>query len=174
MGYLSQFQKRVLVADFCKQHAEKGNPFVWHHFKVVSFSRPTVYRIMIAINEGRDLERKSGVHNRSLSKRQTPYSLVNAINNKVSFRFVPFCQYRALSAASAAKFNISPGRWQHFWPVANVRIVRDKGKRKEIDWDTACRNFKRSISLLFFYKMVLAHFHYKNSVKLNHCFLHLC
>jgi hypothetical protein len=32
---------------------------------------------------------------------------------------------RALSAAAlAAKFNISPGRWHHFWPVAIVPTER--------------------------------------------------
>jgi hypothetical protein len=31
---------------------------------------------------------------------------------------------RALLAASAAKFNISTGRWQHFWPVAIVLTKR--------------------------------------------------
>jgi hypothetical protein len=38
---------------------------------------------------------------------------------------------RALSPAFAVKFNISPGRWQHFpqWPLF---LQRDKGKRTEM------------------------------------------
>jgi hypothetical protein len=48
---------------------------------------------------------------------------------------------RALSAASAAKFNIAPIRWQH---PSHVAIVpsESKGKTEENDWDTACGNFK--------------------------------
>jgi hypothetical protein len=39
-------------------------------------------------------------------------------------RLLWFFLFGALSAALAAKFNISPGRWQHFWPVAIVPIER--------------------------------------------------
>jgi hypothetical protein len=54
---------------------------------------------------------------------------------------IPFRHIRALSAASAAKFNIAPVRWQH---PSHVAIVppESKEKREGNDWDTACRNFK--------------------------------
>jgi hypothetical protein len=48
---------------------------------------------------------------------------------------------RALSAASAAKFNITPVRWQHPSHVAIVP-TESKGKTEGNDWDTACGNFK--------------------------------
>jgi hypothetical protein len=48
---------------------------------------------------------------------------------------------RALSAASAAKFNIAPVRWQHPSHVAIVPF-ESKGKTEGNDWDTACGNFK--------------------------------
>jgi hypothetical protein len=48
---------------------------------------------------------------------------------------------RALSAASAAKFNIAPVRWQHPLHVAIVP-TESKGKTEGNDWDTACGNFK--------------------------------
>jgi hypothetical protein len=56
---------------------------------------------------------------------------------------------RALSAASAAKFNIEPVRWQH---PSHVAIVppENKGKSEGNDWDTACRNFKTSTSSLYY------------------------
>jgi hypothetical protein len=38
---------------------------------------------------------------------------------------------RALSPALAVKFNISPGRWQHF-PLWTLFLQRDKGKRTEM------------------------------------------
>jgi hypothetical protein len=42
------------------------------------------------------------------------------------------------SKALAAKFNISPGRWQFdLWPLF---LLRDKGKGKEMNGDIACRN----------------------------------
>jgi hypothetical protein len=52
---------------------------------------------------------------------------------------------RALSAGSAAKFNIAPTRWQHALLVAIVP-PESKGKTEGNDWDTACGNFKTSIS----------------------------
>jgi hypothetical protein len=55
---------------------------------------------------------------------------------------------RALSAASAAKFNIAPVRWQHPLHVAIVP-PESKGKTEENDWDTACGNFKTSISSIY-------------------------
>jgi hypothetical protein len=48
---------------------------------------------------------------------------------------------RALSAASAAKFNIAPVRWQHPSLVAIVP-PKSKGKTEGNDWDTACGNFQ--------------------------------
>jgi hypothetical protein len=64
---------------------------------------------------------------------------------------------RALSAASAAKFNIASVRWQH---PSHVAIVPPESKRKTEgnDWDTACGNFKNSISLIHHYKNVLVYF----------------
>jgi hypothetical protein len=47
---------------------------------------------------------------------------------------------RALSAASADKFNIAPVRWQHPSHVAIVP-TESKGKTEGNDWDTACGNF---------------------------------
>jgi hypothetical protein len=60
---------------------------------------------------------------------------------QVQFRSLAQVSIRALSAASAAKFNIAPVRWQH---LSHVAIVppESKEKREENDWDTACRNFK--------------------------------
>jgi hypothetical protein len=52
---------------------------------------------------------------------------------------------RALSAASAAKFNIAPVRWQHPSLVA-IAPPESKGKTEGNDWDTARGNFKTSIS----------------------------
>jgi hypothetical protein len=54
---------------------------------------------------------------------------------------------RALSAHSAAEFNISPGRWQHLWLVAIVPPKR-WGKMDRNDCHTAWGNFKTLISLL--------------------------
>jgi hypothetical protein len=51
-----------------------------------------------------------------------------------------FC-IRALLAASAAKFNIAPVRWQHPSHVAIVP-TESKGKTEGNDWVTACGNFK--------------------------------
>jgi hypothetical protein len=50
-------------------------------------------------------------------------------------------QTKALSAASAAKFNITPVRWQH---PSHVAIVppESKGKTEGNDWDTACGNLQ--------------------------------
>jgi serine/threonine protein kinase len=46
-----------------------------------------------------------------------------------------------LSAASAAKFNIAPVRWQHPSHVAIVP-TESKGKTEGNNWDTACGYFK--------------------------------
>jgi hypothetical protein len=48
-----------------------------------------------------------------------------------------YAYIRALSAASAAKFNIAPVRWQH---PSLLAIVPPESKRKTEgnDWDTAC------------------------------------
>jgi hypothetical protein len=64
---------------------------------------------------------------------------------------------RALLAASAAKFNIAPIRWQHPSHVAIVR-PESKGKREGNDWDTACRNFKTSISSIHYNKKCVCSF----------------
>jgi hypothetical protein len=48
---------------------------------------------------------------------------------------------RALSAHSAAEFNISPGRWQNVWLVAIVPTER-WGKMDRNDCHTAGGNFK--------------------------------
>jgi hypothetical protein len=48
---------------------------------------------------------------------------------------------RALSAHSAAEFNILPSRWQHIWLVAIVPPVR-WGKMDRNDCHTAWGNFK--------------------------------
>jgi hypothetical protein len=48
---------------------------------------------------------------------------------------------RFLSAASAAKFNITPVRWQHPSHVAIVP-TESKGKTEGNDWDTACGNLQ--------------------------------
>jgi hypothetical protein len=58
---------------------------------------------------------------------------------------------RALSAHSAAEFNILLGRWQHVWLVA---IVPPKiwGKMDRNDCHTAWGNFKTFISSLPHYK----------------------
>jgi hypothetical protein len=58
---------------------------------------------------------------------------------------------RALSAHSAAKFNISPDRWQHVWLVAIVSPER-WGKMDRNDCHTAWGNFKILISSLNHYK----------------------
>jgi hypothetical protein len=49
---------------------------------------------------------------------------------------------RALSAHSAAEFNILPGRWQHIWLVAIVPPKR-WGEMDRNDCHTAWGNFKR-------------------------------
>jgi hypothetical protein len=52
-----------------------------------------------------------------------------------------YAAIRALSAASAAKYNIAPVRWQHPLHVAIVP-TESKGKTEGNNWDTACGNFK--------------------------------
>jgi hypothetical protein len=58
---------------------------------------------------------------------------------------------RALSAHSAAEFNILPGRWQHLWLVAIVPPKR-WGKMDRNESHTAWGNFKTLISSLYHYK----------------------
>jgi hypothetical protein len=58
---------------------------------------------------------------------------------------------RALSAHSAAEFNISPGRWQHVWLVAIVPPERWE-KMDRNDCHTAWGNLKTLISSLYHYK----------------------
>jgi hypothetical protein len=59
---------------------------------------------------------------------------------QTAFVFVERCintgTIRALSAHSAAEFNISPGRWQHVWLVAIVPTER-LGKMHRNDCHTA-------------------------------------
>jgi hypothetical protein len=43
----------------------------------------------------------------------------NVLTNS-PINFLRLCLIQALSAHSAAEFNISPGRWQHLWLVAIV------------------------------------------------------
>jgi hypothetical protein len=61
-----------------------------------------------------------------------------------------FC-IRALSAHSVAKFNISPGRWQHVCLVAIVPPER-WGKMDRNDCHTAWGNFKTLLSSTNHYK----------------------
>jgi hypothetical protein len=72
-----------------------------------------------------------------------------------NFYFLDLCErsrgIRALSAHSAAEFNISPGRWQHVWLVAIVPPKR-WGKMDRNDCHTAWGNFKTLISSLHHYK----------------------
>jgi hypothetical protein len=58
------------------------------------------------------------------------------------------CNNRALSAASAAKFNMAAVRWQYPSHVAIVP-TESKGKTEGNDWDTACGNFKTLISSIY-------------------------
>jgi hypothetical protein len=71
--------------------------------------------------------------------------------------FTNIIYIRALSAASAAKFNIAPVRWQH---PSHVAIVppESKGRREGNDWDTACRNFKTLISSIYYNKKCVCSF----------------
>jgi hypothetical protein len=64
---------------------------------------------------------------------------------------------RALSAATAAKFNIAPVSWQHPSLVAIVP-PESKGKTEGNDWDTACGNFKTSISSIYYNKKCICSF----------------
>jgi hypothetical protein len=73
---------------------------------------------------------------------------------------------RALSAASAAKFNIAPVRWQHPSHVAIVP-TESKGKTEGNDWDTACGNFKHKFLQYITIKNVLVLFHYQNNFEMN-------
>jgi hypothetical protein len=50
-------------------------------------------------------------------------------------------------------FNIAPVRWQHPLLVAFVP-PESKGKTEGNDWDTACGNFKTSISSSYYNKQV--------------------
>jgi hypothetical protein len=79
---------------------------------------------------------------------------------------------QALSAALAAKFYTSPGRWQHFclWPMF---LLRDKGKQKEMTGTQLVGTLKHQFLCYITIKMELVLFHYKNYFYLNSCFLHL-
>jgi hypothetical protein len=43
-----------------------------------------------------------------------------------------------------------------------------KGKTEGNDWDTACGNFKTSISSIYHNKNVFVHFHYQNNFEINY------
>jgi hypothetical protein len=64
---------------------------------------------------------------------------------------------RVIRALSAAMFNIAPVRWQH---PSHVAIVppESKGKTEGNDWDTACGNFKTSISSIYYNKKCVLFF----------------
>jgi hypothetical protein len=82
------------------------------------------------------------------------YLMVKAFNKIISnstFQFAASLTIRALSAHSAAKFNISPGRWQQVWLVAIVPPKR-WGEMVRNDCHTAWRNFKTLISSLHHFK----------------------
>jgi hypothetical protein len=65
-------------------------------------------------------------------------------------------------------FNIAPVRWQHPLLVAIVP-PESKGKTEGNDLDTACGNFKTSISLIYStIKNVFVLFHYQNNFEMNY------
>jgi hypothetical protein len=72
--------------------------------------------------------------------------------------------YTYRTAALAAKFNIASVRWQHPLHVAIVP-PESKGKTEENNWDTACGNFKTSISSIYYNNNVFVPFHYQNNFK---------
>jgi hypothetical protein len=51
-----------------------------------------------------------------------------------------------------------------------VAIVppESKGKREGNDWDTACRNFKTSISSIHYNKKCVVLFYYQNNFEMNY------
>jgi hypothetical protein len=69
---------------------------------------------------------------------------------------------RALSPALAVKFNISPGRWQHFplWPLF---LQREKGKRTEMTGTQHVATLKHQFLHYITLKMVLDIFYYQNN-----------
>jgi hypothetical protein len=71
---------------------------------------------------------------------------------KCSLSGLPFPEIpiRALSAHSAAEFNISPGRWQQVWLVA-IGPPERWGKMDRNDCHTALVNLKTLISSLYHY-----------------------
>jgi hypothetical protein len=54
-------------------------------------------------------------------------------------------------------FNIALVRWQHSLLVAIVP-PESKGKTEGNDWDTACGNFKTSISTIYYNKKCVCSF----------------
>jgi hypothetical protein len=63
---------------------------------------------------------------------------------------------------------IAPVRWQHPSHVAIVN-PESKGKTEGNDWDTACGNFKTSISSIYItIKNVFVLFHYQNNFEINY------
>jgi hypothetical protein len=75
---------------------------------------------------------------------------------------------RALSAASAAKFNIAPVRWQHPSHVAIVP-TESKGKktRKEMTGTQHVGTLKHKFLQYITIKNVLVLFHYQNNFKMS-------
>jgi hypothetical protein len=86
-------------------------------------------------------------------------SFVRSLNDTKIFRALlrlTLC-IRALSAHSAAKFNISPGRWQHVWLVAIVSPER-WGEIDRNDCHTAWGNLKTLIYLIHHYNKLCLFF----------------
>jgi hypothetical protein len=92
------------------------------------------------------------------------YSLLERSGKrKPILRAISNMSIRALSPALAVKFNISPGRWQHFpmWPLF---LQRDKGKRTEMTGTQHVGNLKHQFIHYITIKMVLVIFHYQNNI----------
>jgi hypothetical protein len=95
------------------------------------------------------------------------YSAVSAVSDSITYNkyYKSRPHIRALLPALAVKFNISPGRWQHFrlWPLF---LQREKGKRTEMTGTqhvgTIKHQFLHKIKITI--KMVLVIFHYLNNV----------
>jgi hypothetical protein len=70
---------------------------------------------------------------------------------------------RALSPALAVKFNISPGRWQHFW-LWPLFLQREKGKLTEMTGTQHVGTLRHQFLHHITIKMVLVIFHYQNNI----------
>jgi hypothetical protein len=78
-------------------------------------------------------------------------SIPKSLKNQLLPLIIGTKAIRALSAHSAAEYNISPGRWQHVWLVAIAPPER-WGEMDRNDCHTAWENFKTLISSLHHYK----------------------